>query len=172
MDTSARGISAREIGRRIGASAMEVNQLLLSQEFLRGEPGAYGLTSKGEQFGSEREHWNGYGGIARRSFETTHYDPAIVEALDLAPENLAKVRETITMRKQAQSAASQLARAEAEKTFKQLMASKEAVAPDKGIDPVKVLMVVAGVVVVVGVSYGIYRGVARIKRVKAERASE
>ena len=151
---------------------MEVNQLLLSQEFLHGEPGAYGLTAKGQQFGSEREHWNGYGGSAHRSWETTHYDPAIVEALDAAPDKLAEVRETIGIRKQAQKVASQIAQAEAEKNFKQLIASKETAEPDTGIDPVKVLMIVAGVVVIAGASYGVYRGVQRIKRLKAGRASE
>ena len=151
---------------------MEVNQLLLSQEFLRGEPGAYGLTSKGAQFGFEREHWNGYGGSAHRSWETTHYDPAIVEALDLAPENLVRVRETIATRKQAQIAAGRLAQAEAEKNFKTFMATKEAAEPDNGIDPVKVLIVVAGVVVVAAAGYGIYKGVRRVKRLRAARACE
>lgn len=118
------GLSASEIGSRIGATAVEVNRLLREQGFLRGQPGAYGLTAKGEAYGVQRFHDNGYGGSALRQWDTTHFDPSILDVLDSSAEMLAKVRSDISADKQAQKAARKNAQAEAEKNFLAFQAKK------------------------------------------------
>jgi hypothetical protein len=166
------GLSATEIGLRIGATPMEVNRLLKDQGFLDGEPGAYGLTPKGKEFGVQRSHDNGYGGIAYRPWETTHFDSSITQVLDSTPEKLAKVRVEISAAKLAQQAASKIAQAESEAKFHAFQAEKEAAELTYEIDPRKVLLVVAGVVVAVGTAIGVYKGVQWYRRMKAEKAAQ
>ena len=45
------GKSARVLGWEFGRNAREMNALLKQQGYLDGEPGAYGLTEKGKQYG-------------------------------------------------------------------------------------------------------------------------
>lgn len=167
MDYYSTGLSARGIGKQIGATDVEVNCLLKDQGFLYGEPGAYGLTPKGKEFGVQQVHDNGYGGYAFRSWETTHFDPSITEVLDSSPERLAQAREGILARKQAQSAARKVAQAEAETHFQAFQASKEPAKIENEIDSQKVWLIIAGIVVIVGASYGVYKGVQWYKRKKA-----
>ena len=164
------GLSATDIGLRIGATAVEVNRLLKDQGFLSGEPSAYGLTSKGEEFGVQRSHDNGYGGYALRSWETTHFDPSITDVLDSTPEKLAQVRVDISAHKQAQKAARKIAQAESEANFQAFQANKEAAELQYEIDPRKVWLVVAGVLVAAGTTYAVHKGVRWYKRKKAEKA--
>lgn len=171
MDNQAPGLSARGIGKQIGATAMEVNFLLKDQGFLYGEPGAYGLTPKGKEFGVQQVHDNGYGGFAHRSWETTHFAPGITEALDSAPEKLTKVREAIMAHKQALSAAKKVAQAQAEAHFQAFQASKESAKVEHEIDPQKVWLVIAGIVVIAGVSYVAYKSVQGYKRKKAAQTN-
>lgn len=58
-----------------------MNALLKQHGYLYGEPGAYGVTEKGKQFGEEQYHENGYGGYARRSWETTTWNVGLPAAL-------------------------------------------------------------------------------------------
>ncbi|GAA1764413.1 hypothetical protein GCM10009712_11120 [Pseudarthrobacter sulfonivorans] len=167
MDNHAHGLSARGIGKQIGATAVEVNCLLKNQGFLYGEPGAYGLTPKGKEFGVQQVHDNGYGGFTHRFWETTHFAPNITEVLDSAPERLAEVREDILVRKEALSAARKVAQAQAEAHFQAFQKSKEAAMVEHEIDPQKVWLVIAGIVVIVGASYGAYKGVQWYRRKKA-----
>ena len=167
MDINAPRISARGIGDQIGATGVEVNRLLKDQGFLYGKPGGYGLTHKGEKFGIQQAHDNGYGGYAHRSWETTHFDPSITGALDSSPDRLAKVREDIVTHKHALSAARKVAQAEAEANFQAFQASKEPANAEPGIDPQKVILVIAGIVVIVGAGYCVYKGVQWRKRKKA-----
>lgn len=167
MDNHAPRLSARGIGKLIGATAQEVNGLLKDQGFLYGEPGAYGLTPKGKEFGVQQVHDNGYGGFAHRSWETTHFAPDITGVLDSAPERLIKVREDILARKQALSAARKAGRDQAEAHFQAFQASKEPAKVEHEIDPQKVWLVIAGIVVIAGASYGAYKGLQWYKRKKA-----
>ena len=160
MDINAPRISARGIGDQIGATGVEVNRLLKDQGFLYGKPGGYGLTHKGEKFGIQQAHDNGYGGYAHRSWETTHFDPSITEALDSSPDRLAKVREDIMTHKHkhALSAARKVAQAEAEANFHAFQESKEPAKTEPGIDPQTVLLFIAGIVVIASAGYGVYKG--------------
>lgn len=167
MDNHAHGLSARSIGKQIGATAMEVNYLLKNQGFLEGEPGAYDLTPKGQEYGVQRSHDNGYSGTYHVAYDTTHFAPSITEVLDSAPERLAKVREDILARKQALSAARKAAQAREESRFQAFRASKEAAEIEHEIDRQKMWLVIAGIVVIAGASYVAYKGVQWYKRKKA-----
>lgn len=154
MDTDGR-LSARDIGNVIGASAVEVNRLLKNQDFLFGGPGAYGLTMKGGEFGVQQFHDNGYGGVAYRQWETTHFHPSITEALVSTPERLAEVRVEISAQK--------LAQAESKARLQALQAGEGSTE----IDPKKVLLAVACLAAIAGTSYGVYKGVRWYKCKKA-----
>lgn len=167
MDNHAPKLTARGIGKLLGATDVEVNYLLKDQGFLYGEPGAYGLTPKGKEFGVQCLHDNGYGGSAHRSWETTHFAPNITEVLDSSPEKLAKVREDILARKQTLSAARKVLQAEAEARFHAFQASKEAPKVESEIDPQKVWLVIAGIAILVAAGYGAYKVVRWYKRTKA-----
>jgi hypothetical protein len=166
------GLSAAQIGSLIGATAMEVNRLLKNQGFLYGEPGAYGLTPKGEEFGVQRPHDNGYGGAAARSWETTHFDPRITDVLDASPEKLEKVRADISAVRQAQKAARKIAQAEAEANFQAFQAAKEAADTQYEIDLQKVLLVGAGLAAAVGTTIGVSKAVGWYKHKRVEKAAE
>lgn len=58
-----------------------MNALLKEHGYLYGEPGAYGLTDKGEQFGADHYHENGYGGYAHRNWETRTWNDHLAGAL-------------------------------------------------------------------------------------------
>jgi hypothetical protein len=94
------GKSARVLGREFGCTAREMNELLKNHGYLDGEPGAYGLTEKGERYGDEQRHSRGTGGYAHynRSWETRRWSDATAAALradietnprdfDAGPEN-------------------------------------------------------------------------------------
>lgn len=166
------GLSATEIGSRIGASPLEVNRLLKDQGFLYGEPGAYGLTPKGEEFGVQRSHDNGYGGYAARSWETTHFDPSITDVIDASPEKLAKVRSDISADKQAQKEARKVAQAEAEANFHAFEAKKRAAETQEEIDPQKVLLLAAGALALGLTTKGVQKCVGWYKRHRAEKAEK
>ena len=75
------GKSARVLGWEFGRTAAEMNVLLKQYGYLFGEPGAYGLTEKGHQFGDEQHHTNGYGGYAYRQWETRTWKDETAAAL-------------------------------------------------------------------------------------------
>lgn len=165
------GLSATEIGSRIGASAMEVNRLLKDQGFFYGEPGAYGLTSKGEEFGVQRSHDNGQHGVYHVSYETTHFDPRITDVLDSSPEKLAKVRADISADRQAQRAARKIAEAEEDANFQASRADKEAAETQYEIDPNKVVILVVGILAAIGTAVVVTKSIEWYKRKKAEKAA-
>lgn len=160
------GLSATEIGVRIGATAAEVNRLLNDQGFLYGEPNAWGLTEKGKAFGAHTSHDNGWGGWARREWETTHFDPSIIEVLDSSPEKLAKVRADIAAHKRALKAASRVAQDEAEARFQKFQADKAAAMLPREIDPNRVWIVIASALFVAGTTFAVYKGVRWYQRRK------
>lgn len=75
------GKSARVLGSEFGRTARDMNALLKDYGYLCGEPGAYGLTEKGQQYGVEHYNDNGYGGYAARSWETRTWKDGLAEAL-------------------------------------------------------------------------------------------
>jgi hypothetical protein len=75
------GKSARVLGWEFGRTARDMNALLKEHGYLYGEPGAYGLTEKGKQYGDEQYHDNGYGGYAARSWEIRTWNDDTAAAL-------------------------------------------------------------------------------------------
>lgn len=59
------GKSARVLGWEFGRTAREMNELLKLHGYLHGNPGAYGLTEKGQQYAEEQYHSRGTGGYAQ-----------------------------------------------------------------------------------------------------------
>ncbi|MGP4052615.1 hypothetical protein [Streptomyces sp. 2A115] len=60
-----------------------MNELLKDHGYLYGNPGAYGLTEKGQQYAEEKHHSRGTGGYAQynRSWETRTWSDATAAAL-------------------------------------------------------------------------------------------
>src|SRR3954447_9438327 len=77
------GKSARVLGWEFDRSAREMNELLKAHGYLYGNPGAYGLTEKGQQFADEQYHSRGTGGSAHynRSWETRTWNDETAAAL-------------------------------------------------------------------------------------------
>ncbi len=77
------GKSARVLGEEFGRSAREMNRLLRTHGYLHGEPGAYGLTEKGERYAEEVSHSRGTGGYAHynRHWETRTWSDETAAAL-------------------------------------------------------------------------------------------
>ncbi|MEU8470281.1 hypothetical protein AB0F30_20600 [Streptomyces sp. NPDC029006] len=77
------GKSARVLGWEFGRTAREMNELLKLHGYLYGNPGAYGLTEKGQQYAEEKYHSRGTGGYAQYnpSWETRTWSDETAEAL-------------------------------------------------------------------------------------------
>lgn len=74
-------LSARRLGERIGLSAREMNRRLVSHGYLKGTPGHYLITVKGEQRGEVRAFDNGYGGFAYRQWDYVVWDEDLADEL-------------------------------------------------------------------------------------------
>lgn len=77
------GKSARVLGWEFGRTAREMNELLKLHGYLYGNPGAYGLTEKGQQYAEEKYHSRGTGGYAQYnpSWETRTWNDETAAAL-------------------------------------------------------------------------------------------
>ncbi|WP_329558911.1 hypothetical protein OG711_08170 [Streptomyces uncialis] len=77
------GKSARVLGREFDRTAREMNVLLKKHGYLDGDPGAYGLTEKGQQYAEEQYHSRGTGGYAQYnpSWETRTWSDETAAAL-------------------------------------------------------------------------------------------
>jgi hypothetical protein len=123
-------ISASQIGSMFGATGREINRLLKEQGFLFGEPGAYGLTPKGQEFGRSESHHRGSDGpspIYRRDWETVDFNPEIVDALDVSPSAVARVRSDIRAEDAARRATQEVAQADADRVFRASPAGQKAI---------------------------------------------
>lgn len=89
------GKSASAWGNEFGKTAQEMNKLLKEHNYLDGEPGAYRVTEKGSMYAEEHHHSNGYGGHARREWETRTWNDDLAEALradiERTPENVEEI---------------------------------------------------------------------------------
>ena len=170
------GLTASEIGHRIGASAEVVNRLLLENGLTFGEPGAYGITDKGAAFGAAVEKDNGYGGWAHRNWAWSSWDESVIDELGATPDRIAEESAALKAAKAAKRAAKKL---EGEQYWAGVMAEKagkldgdtfEGCAEEGLTNGQKALIGVAVTVVVVVGGVLIYEGVQRHKRRQADRA--
>lgn len=151
---------------------MEANRLLKEQGFLDGNPSAYRLTSKGKEFGVQRSHGNGLNGTYNVDWDSTHFDPRILDVLDSSREKLTKVRADISAEKQARKAVREVEQAEAEANFLAAEADRNRAETKDEIDPKKLMIAIGGVLVIFGATIGVRRGIEWYKRKKAEKAAQ
>ena len=84
------GKSATLLGKELGLTGQEMNQLLKREGFLEGEPGAYLLTPKGEEFAEQHDFHRGPGGYSwyNRDWTTTTWDESVHDNMNLSTKNL------------------------------------------------------------------------------------
>ena len=84
------GKSATLLGKEFGLTGQEMNQLLKREGFLEGEPGAYSLTLKGEEFAELHDFHRGPGGYScyNRDWTTTTWDESVLDNMNLSTKNL------------------------------------------------------------------------------------
>lgn len=87
--------SARLLGMDLGITAQAMNQLLLLQGFLTGEPGNYECTEKAKPYVKEKFFSRGTGGYAiyNPCWSTRSYDDSILDVIDTSDEMIAKAQE-------------------------------------------------------------------------------
>lgn len=160
-------LSATRIGEQIGASGEEVNRLLIDQGFLDGKPGAWSLTSKGEEYGVHRDYDNGNNsGWYHEAHSFALFDSSIIDVLDASPEKLAEARADITADRQAQRAEREAAQDEYEANYQASQAAKEKEEQDELIG----WLIACGVVALTATVIGAKKGIERYRRRKAEKA--
>lgn len=166
------GLTATEVGRRIGASAEVVNRLLREKGLTYGEPGAYGISKKGAAFGAAIERDNGYGGWAHRDWGWNSWDESVIDQLDATPEKIAEMSAALKAAKAAKRAADKL---EAEQYWASVMADKAGKlvqdSTDSGLtNGQKAAIAIAATTIVVVGGVLVYKGVKRHAARKAARA--
>lgn len=164
------GLAAIEIGKHVGATAQEVNGLLLDQGFLDGAPGAWGLTEKGAAFGVEVLKSSSDLPQAR-TWTATYWRDDILNELVVTPERLDAVRSALTSDRMARSAArvaEQNAALAADQVYKVAALAKEAAAK---ITTRNILVCTAGFAIALGVGYGVYKLTPVAKRALQGRPS-
>lgn len=164
------GLAAVEIGDRIGATAQEVNRLLVDQGFLSGAPGAYGLTAKGTVFGVEALKSSSNLPQAR-TWTATYWRDDILNELVVAPERLNAVRAALKGERLARSAARMAEQNAARVAEHAVQAAAVAKAAAAKVTTRNALVYTAGVVIALGIGYGVYKLTPSAKRVWQGRLS-
>ena len=154
-----------------------MNAVLCRLGILEGEPGNYALTELGKQFGRYNYFDNGYGGYAARAWDTISYDESIIDWLhqkiniDLIQEALTYLKEHRAAVKAVQIAAQKANEAELLRKAKEKMAAlEEAMRLSKNRKTTAAIILVSIGVIAVGT--GIYFGVRKYKKRKAEHELE
>jgi len=163
------GLSATDIGDKIGLPPVETNMLLKAQGFLSGDKGNYLLTEKGKEFGVHVDHDNGYGGSAHRQWYATYYDESILGELDTSPDALEQVRANATADRAEKAAALKAERARMAAEWEETHGSETDEPADLDWQKILVGLGILGGAALAG--YGIYRGVQRLRRRRAEKAT-
>jgi len=90
--------SARLLGQDYGMTGREMNVLLKQEGYLDGVPGDYNVTEKGSMFAAEKDYHRGTGGYAQynRYWSERTWDDNIVDELDITPEKIRNVRDSIS----------------------------------------------------------------------------
>lgn len=157
--------SASFLGQPLGLSGVEMNLLLKDRGLLTGEPGAYALTEKGQQFANERyEQCGNPGGSSQyfRQWPVVTWRPSVINELDVTEERKQQVRVAARLARQEKAA---LRAAEAVDLSSQ--ANDLGAPSSSGVDP---RVVVLGLLAAGAAVYGLYEAVPRIKARRADRA--
>lgn len=115
--------SARMLGKILKLTAEEMNQVLLKNGFLEGEPGKYVLTEKGEKYAIMDMEHSGTGGSLcyNRYWEWLMWDEAILDHIKVDADMINDIRHYLSARRAAQYAA----RKTAEKTASEAALAKK-----------------------------------------------
>lgn len=158
-EAARRSVSA--LGSRVGLSAQEFNVALKRAGLLDGEPNAWRLTEAGAPFAAVRDHTNGYGGFAHRSWDTTTWLETVIEKLDLSEAGVAQIRQVLADRRLAQKIARDAGTAAAEEAFRQVQAAKRAA--DAAGSATRAPVVALGLGAA-ATAYGLYKAVPVVRR--------
>lgn len=157
--------SASFLGQPLGLTGVEMNLLLKDRGLLTGDPGAYALTQKAQQFANERYEERGNpGGSSQyfRQWPVVTWDPSVINELNVTEERKQQVRLAARLARQEKAA---VRAAEAVDLSSQ---ATDLGAPNSsGVDP---RVVVLGLLAAGAAIYGLYEAVPRIKARRADRA--
>lgn len=139
--------------------------LLKEEDYLYGEPNAFGVTQKGEPFAHEKYEKRGTGGSAQYnpSWETVSWDQSILDELNITPERVREVQEAARQLRRDRAAAR-----EAEDEALRRAALYDGASEPRPLSGGDLLILAA---VVVGAGYGIYKAVKAVPRIRAWRAA-
>jgi hypothetical protein len=157
--------SASFLGQALGLTGEEMNRLLKDRGLLAGEPGAYALTEKGQQFANERYEERGNpGGSSQyfRQWPVVTWPPSVINELDVTEEQKQQVRVAARLARQEKAA---LRAAEAVDLSSQ--GNDRGAPSSSGVDS---RVVVLGLLAAGAAVYGLYKAVPRIKARRADRA--
>jgi len=75
--------SATQLGKDLGLTGQEMNQLLKSEGMLSGEPNGWSITEKGKAYASQNDHHAGLGGSPwyNRDWTTTSWDESVLDTV-------------------------------------------------------------------------------------------
>jgi len=141
------GLSATDVGRPHGLNGRVTNRLLEALGVLEGRPGDWTLTEKGAALASTIQHDNGYGGYAYRGWETTYYDPQIVD--EITPELIEQARNADIAHRAQKTLENAASREEAEAAFQDFQRKQAAESAPSEINWGKVALLMLGAVAVI-----------------------
>lgn len=160
------GLAAVQVGLAVGASAREVNRLLLELGYLSGSPGMLKVTQKGAEFATE---------VLRSSSDlphaktwlATYWNPRIIDVLRevATPEKLAQIRAAINADRIAKLAAE----AAEQQRLEAMNRASGAFAHSLEQRSLKIALIGSGAIMVAVAGYGIYRLTTVAKRWRSER---
>lgn len=155
------GKSATVLGKELGLTGQEMNQLLKREGFLEGEPGAYSLTPKGEEFAEQHDFHRGPGGYSwyNRDWTTTTWDESVLDNMNLSTKNL---QAAIDAAAEARRAAKEAREAAMESSDDE---EENSLADNNDNDTLEKAAIAAGVVLIVaGTAYVIKKAAPHVKR--------
>lgn len=163
------GESARELGRRFLVDGDVMNVAMRNVGILEGEPGNWRPTAAAADWIHERDLTNGRHPDPRQNpyFTLRQFDPDILEAFGITPEEVAKAKAEVSATRAAQAAQLKIDRAEADAEY---LASLNPPAPDAdaGGGPrfdLRTTLVIAGTVfTVAGTAYLVIKHVPPVRR--------
>ncbi|MEU7673513.1 hypothetical protein AB0C42_01695 [Micromonospora taraxaci] len=158
--------SATALGQLFGVTSQVMNVILKELGYLEGAPGAYGVTEKGAKYAFEKDYHRGPGGYSwyNRDWTTRTWDAAIVDELHVTDDLKRKAQEAVS----AARAAKRVAKA---------VANHVGVDADTVVDNAanvtssgkKAGVAAAGLAVLAGSAYGIYKAAPHAKKLLGEK---
>lgn len=177
-------LSASQLGKMLGLTGEEMNQLLYNLGILSGEPGNYDFTEFGKKYGESQAHHRGTGGYScyNRYWVTHKYDDSILEFLQNKHEEIKIAKKLVKDRRKNRLDLQKVERVRADMRFLGnglAQNTTELVNVQKQIDGQKNIRSMsrlgkAGLLLacVSVISYGTYKIIDTAKKRKSEEVSE